>query len=424
MAMWYNRVSWAFLLVLLLLYVPKSNTSRFQDFCDVIVASLILIFLVYLKISYGIVAIIMIILISILKKNYRLSIFSLAIGACVALLIESIWHLNGPYFKDIIVAFSARGPIPNGWLSILRDAVRNAHEIGLLVIAVFLSVNPSRRWIRNLPDVVFSTAVLLTGLVVLGQNAQNAHIPTLLAPMILAAEVQLRQRDQGARDGWRLTTATALLVVATFLAKPIVYQMAGLVRHSLRTATATISTNVPRTLQTFLVEDPELRDLLPLEVEGRDGAFPDYRSLHKYVVSKQILFQGEYFETVVAGVRQLQALEPKSADTVVVFDMTNPFSFAAGLRPARGTAAALVVDYLFTPGDFIPASEFFADVDFVMVPKKGPNRKTRDAMMDIYDEYLSVNYRVVSSSDLWTVFFRDADQQPPTDGLRQPKANQ
>jgi hypothetical protein len=120
---------------------------------------------------------------------------------------------------------------------------------------------------------------------------------------------------------------------------------------------------------------------------------------------RQELRQGEYMQTLLAGVADLKPVV-KPGDSIVTLDMVNPFPAMMGLRNAKGSWLTLHADRTISKAHHPAPEVFFADADHVMIAKDSMVQPTADLMLELYGEWLRAHYEESSESAHWRRFSR------------------
>ena len=153
MAMWYNRFCWAALSLLLLMYMQPHISSNKIKWFDGLSVGLILLLLVYTKISYGVVGIAFVLLWGLLKRESFLSVtIGFMVFIMIGVLVEIIWHFHQGYIDDIALAMNASGALRGSWETFPKLVLQNLSEI-LLVSFAWIFVARSR--LANGRDFIF-----------------------------------------------------------------------------------------------------------------------------------------------------------------------------------------------------------------------------------------------------------------------------
>lgn len=123
------------------------------------------------------------------------------------------------------------------------------------------------------------------------------------------------------------------------------------------------------------------------------------------VKRKHELRQGEYMETLVAGLADLGDVM-KPGESVVTLDMVNPFEFMMQTRPAEGSYLTLHKDRTISAKAHPAPEAMFADADRVMIAKMSLVQATADLMAETYAGWLDANYDAKIETSYWTRWSR------------------
>jgi hypothetical protein len=100
----------------------------------------------------------------------------------------------------------------------------------------------------------------------------------------------------------------------------------------------------------------------------------------------------------------------RPTDTVAAVALTNPFSFALSLPPARGVPLWWDVDISFDHNSYPNAEQVFGSARWMMIPRmvagQGCCQATVRAMLDLYGPYLSTHYAEAERTDSWILLRR------------------
>jgi hypothetical protein len=116
---------------------------------------------------------------------------------------------------------------------------------------------------------------------------------------------------------------------------------------------------------------------------------------------RQELRQGEYMETLLAGMEDLAPVV-KRGETVTTLDMTNPFPFLMNLRAPKGGWLTLHMNRTISEEVHPEPAVMFADADHVMIAKMSMVQSTADLMTDLYAPWLDENYGTRVETLYWT----------------------
>ncbi|MDB5612864.1 MAG: hypothetical protein JWQ22_517, partial [Devosia sp.] len=370
-AMFYNRLGWAALGFLLVLYLPPRQDGRRQFQLDALCATVLTLFLLYLKISYGLVAVAFLLFLLTDRRQWRLPLLVLAACAAGCLLVELLWRGTTAYLADLRLAGAVSGDLPD------LQRLTSILMLNLADVAVYLIFGAvlllARRSFR---DVLFVGFCGATGILIIEQNFQIVGILTLAASAAVMASAlsdrpSLRDRRIGA--GLPLLLAILMLPVAS-------QNAAALVLHS--------AVGVMRGGEQMWLPGFEGIRLVSLTNEGL------YRNFSRYN------------QSLADGAAALAALDTPP-ERVVVFDFVGPFTAGLGLQPARG-------DYPWyhwgrtIDDDVHPAAEdVLADAEVIMEPKAPIEHWTAIGMRRIYGAYLEEDFRLARESTDWRIYVRE-----------------
>jgi hypothetical protein len=103
----------------------------------------------------------------------------------------------------------------------------------------------------------------------------------------------------------------------------------------------------------------------------------------------------------------------RKGDRVTTLALTNPFSFALGLRPASDGPLWWDLNFSFDERHHPPAEQVLGESSLVMVPRlidrsHGWSFETVDVLLRIYGDYLSARFVEVGATDTWVLYRRRA----------------
>ncbi|RFB85536.1 hypothetical protein B5K11_29790 [Rhizobium leguminosarum bv. trifolii] len=377
-AMFYNRIGWVALGLLLVMYLAPHLPSRRNDIADALAAVFLLLVSFYTKVTYGLAGTGLILIILSDRQQRRWGVTALLLTGLSMVAIEFFWRGTAQHIEDLRAAARVSGGHDVG--SILKNLRENISDLAVFAAVASLAVWQS----RSLRDLVFCGFCLGAGVALINQNAHSWGIITLYCGATVLAQktARLQPGNEGGPAGRLARAAGALpLLVILFLLPPIVHHSAAVALHTaLAAEKAGQSLGLPRFDDVREVDPP--------------GGEPD--------------FIRRYLDDIVSGGALLQSL-PVPADRVFVLDFANPFSAGLGIRPPTGDTAWLHWNRNINERSYIPPDVLFADVRIVMVPKTGINSLP---LQELYGPFLSVNFDVVRKTPEWTVYqWRHAEAQ-------------
>lgn len=383
-AMFYNRIGWALLGLLLIMYLAPIRPMRGQIALDTLGAVVLTLFLLYTKISYGLVAVAFLFLVLLQPVQRRWAALSLlAVVACISV-IELIWSGTRAHVNDLIVAASVSGSKTIvSYINVLLD--------NLTEYAPFCLIAGLALWrTRSVSDFLFYMFCAGAGLALVIQNFQNHGIITLLIGVAVAAE-QLargwphhlpRPFDIAVRGGW---------LVAVVLMLPV--GLASGAALGLHAAMAMSGAGTSLDL-------PNARGLRIAETIN-PWDYKLYRS---------------YADSLEAGASLLQSLDDP-VKKVLVIDFASPFTSLMGLEAPESGTAWMHDGRNFNADFHFPPDEFLHGVEVVMIPKKPIAGSTTDLMLEIYDDHFEQYFEQIRDTQEWVVLRRTDD----TTGPHQPR---
>lgn len=377
--MFYNRLGWAILALLLILYLPPRREYRRQALLDALCATLLVVLLLYMKISYGLVALAFLFAMLVIARQRLWAALAIAGTLAVGLVVEAFWRSTGAHFADLRLAAEVSGALRGSTADRVRLLLANIPDLTLFALLAGLSL-----WrTRSLGDLLFYGFCALGGYLILNQNFQTTGVITLFAAGAVATEALLRPVTAGQGGPKRPLGFAALLLLAAFLLPGILHAATALTIH---TVAATRRAGVDLALPNF---------------EG-------VRLVNVWSGSEHFFFSN-YINTLRNGARALAEFVDDPGQ-VFVLDFVSPFSAGLGLEPPRGDSSWQHWRRTFDAEHFIPPEELLNGVRVVLEPKYPIERWTYDGLRNLYLPYIRANYDLVGENVDWWVFV--ARQQP------------
>lgn len=369
-AMFYNRLGWAALGTLLVMYLQPERARRRQDLLDASCAIILTLTMLYLKVSYGLVALAFLAFMLFDARQRRWVVWTLGLSSFAVLIIEAFWQSSVAHLEDLLLTGQVSGN--RSLLDLAFTFLR--HWVDYVLFSIFAVLVLWR--IRSLRDFLFFGICAVPGLLIQHQNSHAWGIISLFAGGVVAAEILLRLHMRSQREEKRSLDLGASLLLLAFLLPTSLHCFMALGLH---TIVATARVGEPFGLPRF----NGLR-LATLWVPGDRS------------------FLTDYLASIREGARALDEL-PEKPETVSVLDFANPFSAGLHLPPSRGDYAWLHwgrnIDDLHHPAP----EQLLGDVDVLMVPKRGIN----DApLRNLYGAYIREAFEPIRETDRWVVHRR------------------
>jgi hypothetical protein len=374
--MFYNRFGWALLGLLLLMFLPPVSARPKQQILDALSAAVLVLLMLYLKVSYGLVAIAFLVFMLLDARQRSWAAIALAIVLATGLFIEAFWRSTAAHIADIVLAAEVSGAVRGTLIERMTLALRNFADYSLFAVLAGFAAWLTGSW----RDALFYGFCAAAGYLLLNQNFQSWGVVTLYAGAAVAAQKLIcpAGRDIGPASRW---AAGAPLVLFGMLAPLIVITAVALGTHA----------------------------ALAVDRDGKDFALPNLQGIRlaNLVSPAEYEFADGYLDTLRTGARALARLRP-APERVFVMDFVNPFSAGLRLRPPKGDAAWFHISRTFDREHFIPPAVLLNDVEIVMEPKHPVERWTYYALKDRYLPYVHAKFELVEENVNWWVWRRVA----------------
>jgi hypothetical protein len=382
-AMFYNRIGWASLSTLLVMYLRPERPHDRQGLLDILCAVVLTLTMLFTKITYGLVALAFLAFMLFDSRQRRWVLWALGMSALAALTIELFWQSSLGYLEDLVLT---------GRVSGTRDIVDLAlsflqHLSDYVLLAIFAIMVLWRT--RSFRDLLFFGICAVPGLLIQSQNSQSGGIITLFAGSAVATEILLRLgMPSNGREGNKTLNVGAPLLLLAFLLPTGLHCFMALGLH---TVAAVTRMGEPFGLPRF----NELR-LATLWVPGDRS------------------FMTDYLASIQEGARLLSDL-PVKPENVSVLDFANPFSAGLDLPPSRGDYAWLHWGRNIDDRHHPLPEQLLGSVDVLMVPKDGINDAPLRAL---YGAYIREMFEPVRDTDRWTLY-RHREARAPRSSISQ-----
>ena len=372
-AMFFNRIGWAALSLLLILFLPPRIGPRVA--ADGICAAVLTLLMLYTKASFGLVAVGFLACLLLDHARRPWAALALAATAAVTLALEAIWRLPSAYAVDLAQALHASGAVRGGIDNILSSIAGNLLDWTAFAIVAAAAAVALRDW-RLLLFLGFCGAA---GLIILNQNFQGAGIVTLAAGAVVAAEAVARRSAAADGPGARAVLAGACVMLLVLLVPMAIGRTIALATHVALASTKPAHRFALPRLDRIVLADT--------------GTVHDATYTTKYV------------ETLDDGARALSALGAK-ASHVTVLDFVNAFTAGLGLPPPRGDYSVSDYERTFDRAHHLPAETVLQDARIVMEPKWPLDQVGLKAYLELYAPYLASHFALVRETQSWRIYAR------------------
>ncbi|MCZ0963750.1 hypothetical protein [Paracoccus benzoatiresistens] len=361
-AMFYNRIGWAALGLLLIMYLPPLTARPWQETQDVLCASALTLVQLYTKVTYGMVALAFLIFLVIAPGQRRRAALSLLSVIAIAAVVEFFWRGTASHFGDLLETARISGG--RGLEGLMGPLFRNFADLTVFALLAGIALRQQgSAW-----DALFYAACAVAGLLIVTQNAHNWGIVTIYAGSVVAAHRIM----SGAGS---LASAIPLPMLA-FILPPTLYHAGALILHG---TLATANAGAPLGL-------PNFQDLryTSLWSSGNQG------------------FPGRYVDSLKSGGSALASLG-QDIGPVATLDFVNPFSAGLGLTPPRGDNSWLHWNRNVSSKHHLPPEQLYGEVEIIMEPKIGINSVQ---LRGIYGSYIDKHFIPVRETDEWIIHMR------------------
>ncbi|MFN7103836.1 MAG: hypothetical protein ACK4N1_14565 [Pseudorhizobium sp.] len=370
-AMFYNRIGWVALALLLILYLPPHRIAGYSILLDVAAAAALTVIMVYLRVSYGLVALGFLLFMTTGRSQQRWAALAIVLTALLLLVVELVWGGTSAYLRD---AWRAMRETRADYLQLAVT-----HMADFLLLSLLAGLGLWRRW--NLRDFVFFIFCGATGLWLLSQNVQGWGIISIHAAAAVAAQRLLQQMDDRpeADQGAFVNRSGAKLFFLAFVLPTALHCGMALTLHAgAATVRAGQALELPR------MSGIRLADL------WTGGDFGGGRW---------------YLSTVDDGL-SLLARQEMPIGRLKVVGAVDAFSPALGLPAAEGG----VMDLRWRGMQAISPERSLAGADTIMFRNPGD---TPAGAAALYLEFTGRNFARIGESQHWILFRRNQPDAVP-----------
>ncbi|MDP2354466.1 MAG: hypothetical protein Q8M31_00150 [Beijerinckiaceae bacterium] len=370
-AMFYNRVGWAAMMLLLVMSLPPTRGPRLWS--DALCAAALVTLMLFMKATYGLVAFAFLGLLLLDRHARGWAIRALGLSVAAALAIEALWGGAAGYVEDLLLARGVSGSRTMADLTFA--AVRHLADYMAFGLLVGLCL-----WVRwSWRNALFFAFCATSGLLILVQNSQPWGIMSLFAGSAVAIERLLRTlEDRGGVPPFALAAPVIFLALTL---PTILHNSAALGLHFHLAAT---------------------RAGEPFPMPGyRDVRLPRLWNMADHAGSTG------YLATLREGAKALESVpEPAAAS---VLDFVNPFSAGLGLEPPRGDSAWLHWERNVNARHHISGDALLGGTRLLMLPKHGINP---EPLAQLYADTIQNNFEPVLETNFWVIAQRKATAAP------------
>lgn len=394
MAMFYNRLTWVALTMLVVTFLENRVPSRAGSIVDIVIRSALLLLLFYMKATVAVVAIILLILFFIVNpKLWKNAVATVPVLGVGVFLIELIYPgANIGYSNDLLLAFDAK----DASFFVYSYSRALSYNVFGLTVAAFGLFWLWYEGVTTLAEAVLFIAVVGLSVLVASQNTQLAGLPTVAALLAMGAETACRRQGTSAERALRVTPWVTLGLLVVFIAQPATDHGIALTLHYLKARQHTAAATVPSTVSGFVHFGDGAAQMTIRSSRGDEAGTADPQA---------DVPQGHTLRRVVGGINLLTKAGVTDGP-VLVFDTVNPFSYALGLSPTKGDALFNVFDHLIPSSRMFPPSQLFQSAAYVMVPTQQVHSTARDRMLAYYGSFMHEHFDEISRNEYWILYKR------------------
>jgi len=386
-SMKHNRYGFALTgMVLLESFLPADSRNRRLQFRGGFSTGLACALLLFLKISFGLVAVTIAVVSAPLRSSARIRLAGMAAGfAAFTAPMMAYLRFDLP---ALLREYRLLAGVKGGGLSVLAVAerlYRDRFEIGLVVLlATLVSLLPGIPIRRGITLLVAVAMAALGGTLLLLTNSQGYGLPLLgSAALLLLNEATTTVPDGAAPPHIAPLLAMGLLAVGI----PMCLDAAGIA--------AAIEDKVVRSEPGYRIEEPHLASIEFVDCPTtffESGCVPNDNGAN-------------FVRYTEEGIALVEA-RGRPGESVRGMGMSNPFSYATLRPPSHGGAVNLSrtnVSEAVVP----PKQLLIGDVALILMPKyPDSERQTLDTILKRYPEVLSEEYSPVAESANWILYRR------------------
>jgi hypothetical protein len=370
-AMFYNRIGWAALGFLLVLYLPARAPLRRGALWDAAAAAFLILLMLYTKASYGAVALAFLGFCLVLAPAARpWAAGALGLVGLSALAAEAAWGGTAAHVADLVMASRVSGSVLENPAKLADNLTAN---FAAYVLYALLAI-PALWRSRSLRDLLFHGFCAGAGFALILQNFQVWGVFTLAAGGAVAAESLARDAEETGVRGFAAGGA-GLLFLASTLPAGVPLGLALGLHAGLAAARAGEPAPLPRFGEVRLVR------------LWTDGETPTFR---------------RYFASLEDGARALARLDAP-ASHVLVLDFVSPFTAGLGLDPPRGDSTWHHWGRTVDETTFLAPERLFRDIRVVMEPKWPVEHATATGLKRIYGPWLAERYELERETADWRI---------------------
>lgn len=407
MAMHYNRLGWATLLIVTVMtFQPtEKNTSQSTLLVEAILVGALIFFAAFTKVTYFAAVLAVLVFYSLIFRK-KLSAISIpaffAVSFCIAWWVFNLSQVNG-YIRDILeVAEVSSGKFRGKSLLFDLKGELITFFIGFSLL-VLLAIDRKSIRLIAFRHCLMALSLAFIGLALFNQNFQYVGLPLLFYPWL--AFFKLSQLTDLLPKLY--VKAISFAVISLITIPTISDRVRNLVFFSKGDALKERGIEFGDGLQGWALSDalhPYHSDLLSngqIVIESDDfrEAIQHFNSnywrsstvAHSYIIGRQLI---------------LELFGPKKGIVIENLDFTNVYPSYLGTPPPPGRQLAQSWGREISEANISAAISALDYVDVIMVPSFPQNPSTAENLMTHFGAYIEQNFELVSDTAYWKIFAR------------------
>ncbi|HVI91624.1 MAG TPA: hypothetical protein VM659_25230, partial [Dongiaceae bacterium] len=423
----YNRHSWALLIPLTIMTItPTGSSSRRASLTDGVVGSLLLLALLYLKVTFGLAALAITVVSAILiPENRRACVISVGIVCMFVAVFTAVSPINQAYLADIERA--SRVALRKGDDSTSLKLVKISSDIASgwfdlsmpIAFAVWMGRTVHTPSERVLADRLLLLVIVICAMsIALAWQNHDHNLPSQVAVMSLVVASmwqRFRQRQPSLTEGapaaanspFELPAGKASVTLAAVMllfqcASYIVNDAKAITTHFLQSITdngqpaSTLSPSLSGIRLRTGAPSHLLSDIIAGKIDATHYTHENAGSWTNDIAT--IMDDGWKLE------QQHQPKEPR----VATLCFGPIVSYMTLTPPPRHLPAWLDADRTVGPGAPLDPETTLDDTNVVMIPKVFEYK----VFYDMAAPYLTKNFSLVGETPLWQMWVRQSDLKP------------
>lgn len=398
-AMFYNRIGWGALILIVLFMVKPIKYNATLSNVEAVATGVILLLLLYTKITYFVVAPLLVLSgILIGSVNITFIVRSALVFLAGVLTIELFFPgINFHYIHDLLIAVDANDGKRVAWgVNIFLDVL-------LVLLFFYLYVFFREKRFSYSQDLVVLVVFFLS-VFIAWNNFQRGGIPTLIALFILVYSwVSIDEKVLGKYKNM-------LFMSFLVLVGPEIYiRLQAIERHE-RIPRVHDAESLEGCLSGIYIRDVESskKPLMNIDENGLiKMTLEEFHRFSSLASNEWDIYQSQYSYMINQGCIAIDSvISEYGKKPLVNFDFSNPFSMLLNLPPVYGDYAWYHSGRNISLNSHLNPEEFLAGADYISIPKYPGNIHSRNLLQYISFNYMSKNFDLVYDGKLWEVYVR------------------